>query len=53
MSPGYPNNYANNLNCTYEIDGDPQKYLSLTFDPDHFFVDLGHQAIRPFRRWGK
>lgn len=39
MSPGYPNNYGNNLNCTYEIIGDPQKYLYLTFDPEHFFVE--------------
>ena len=39
MSPGYPDNYANNLNCTYDIIGNPQKNTIITFNPQRFHIE--------------
>lgn len=39
MSPGFPNNYGNNLDCTYDIVGDPQRLTELRFNPDHFRIE--------------
>jgi cubilin len=38
VSPGFPDNYDNNLNCTYEITGNPQKHTILRFTPGRFFI---------------
>ncbi|NXG41986.1 CUBN protein, partial [Psilopogon haemacephalus] len=35
VSPNYPNQYGNNLNCTYLIDQGPQSLLILEFDTFH------------------
>jgi len=38
-SPGYPSVYDNNLNCTYEILGEPQHNTIITFNPDKFKIE--------------
>jgi len=37
-SPGYPDYYPNNANCTYDIVGDVHKTTILQFVGDHFAV---------------
>ena len=39
VSPGYPNNYVNDLNCNYTITVDPQKFVILTFLPSYFGIE--------------
>jgi len=34
-SPGYPDYYPNNVNCTYDIIGDPRKTTVVKFTPEH------------------
>lgn len=50
LSPGYPFNYGNNLDCNYTISVEPQKYVILTFDPDHFNIEGGN--FKPNDRLG-
>ena len=40
ISPGYPDDYANNLHCTYTINAQPQDFIRLQFRPD-FHVEGG------------
>ncbi|KAL5010260.1 hypothetical protein ScPMuIL_012565 [Solemya velum] len=42
VSPGYPDRYANRLECNYTIQVDPQKYIILTFDDEFFDVEGLH-----------
>jgi len=37
-SPGYPDYYPNNANCTYEIIGDVHKTTIVKFQREHFAV---------------
>ena len=43
-SPGYPDYYPNNLNCTYDIIGDPHKKTVLRFPAEHFAVGAPRSA---------
>ena len=45
VSPGYPNNYGNNLNCTYDIIVNPQHFIILQFDRNHFQIEQFKQEI--------
>ena len=39
LSPGYPGNYANNLDCGYTIVTDPQKFVVIQFQEDYFGIE--------------
>ena len=39
ISPGYPSNYDNNMDCAYVITVDPEHYVTLTFRPEHFGIE--------------
>ena len=39
LSPGYPNQYSNNLRCNYTLKMDPQHYIVLEFDPQNFEIE--------------
>ena len=40
VSPGFPGNYDNNMQCDYIIKlDDPSKFIMLSFDPQHFRIE--------------
>ncbi|KAI0233513.1 Cubilin [Lamellibrachia satsuma] len=46
-SPGFPQNYANNLHCAYTIFADNERdHILLNFDPDTFHVE-GSERSKP------
>jgi len=46
-SPGYPDYYPNNLNCTYDIIGDPHKTTIVKFVAENFAVGPPRSPTRP------
>ena len=48
ISPGYPRNYDNNMDCGYLITVDPQHFVTLTFQPGHFGIE-GARGRQPPR----
>jgi len=51
-SPGYPDYYPNNANCTYDIIGDMQRTTIVTFQPEHFAVGPSSASSRPVMHTG-
>ncbi|CAH1775425.1 unnamed protein product [Owenia fusiformis] len=45
QSPGFPNNYANNLHCEYLISVDPQKYVVFQFKENGFSIEGDGSAL--------
>ena len=43
LSPGYPQNYENNLLCNYTIVHDSQTFVNLYFDPSHYGMEGQHE----------
>ena len=46
-SPGYPDYYPNNANCTYDIVGDPHKTTIIKFPAEHFALGHPRTPSRP------
>jgi len=46
-SPGYPDYYPNNVNCTYDIIGDPHKTMIVKFLAEHFAVGPPRTTSHP------
>ncbi|XP_074652971.1 cubilin-like [Tubulanus polymorphus] len=39
-SPGYPDNYADNLDCNYTIISDPERFILLGFEEEPFSIEI-------------